>query len=251
MKNKIKALIVDDEKQAREILKVMISDYVSDIEIVGYADSVKSSIESINELDPELVFLDIDMADGFGFDVLNKTKNKDYAVVFTTAYSSYAAKAFEFAALHYLLKPIDIDALIESVKRYKESKLKITESQIEALQNGIHQKHERINIQINNEIVVFNLNDILYLASEEGTTILYLKENQVRLLPNSLNFYENLLSETGFYRTHAKYLLNLRNVSKFKSHGRNGFALISDQSEITVSSRKKTGFTDALKTWHN
>ncbi|MFY0675174.1 MAG: response regulator transcription factor [Bacteroidia bacterium] len=251
MKNSIRAIIVDDEKQAREILNALINDFCPDVKVIGTAHSVKSGIELIRAEKPDLVFLDIDMADGYGFDILEQTDYSTYSVVFTTAYNAYAAKAFEYSALHYLLKPIDIEALVESVERHKRFSLNIQPEQVESLKKGMDDKFEKINLQINNTIVVVNVDEILYLSSEDGITILYLQNNQVRLLPNSLNYYENLLHDNGFYRVHAKNLVNLRNVKEFKSQGRLGELVLLDETKISISARKKTGFTKALKDYKN
>ena len=250
LNNKIKAIIIDDEKQAREILNALIAEYCPDVEIIATAHSVKTGIECINSNKPNLVFLDIDMADGYGFEVLQKTNNRNYGVVFTTAYSSYAAKAFDYSALHYLLKPIDIEALIESVERFNRFKQNILPSQIETLTTSVDEKPKKINIQINNDIEVFKLDEILYFTTEGGTTILYLKNKQIRFLPQSLNHYEELLCDNGFFRAHAKYLVNLRSVVHFKSHGRLGLAKLSDEKEISISARKKTLFINALKEYN-
>lgn len=103
----IRTLIIDDEMKSQATLHKLLEKYCTGIEIVGFAHNVKSGVESINELKPNLVFLDISMPDGDGFEVLQKVKNRDFAVVFTTAFNDYAIKAFQFSALHYLLKPIN------------------------------------------------------------------------------------------------------------------------------------------------
>jgi len=247
MKGNIQSVIIDDEKNAREILKALLEEYCPDVDVVGIANSVQSGTDLVKNLKPQLVFLDIDMADGYGFEILQQTDYKSYSVVFTTAYNTYATKAFEFSALHYLLKPINIEALQESVERHKNLKHTITTSQLEILKSGIDDKPTRINFHINNNIVAIEFNDILYLSSEEGTTILHMVDNQVRLLPQSLNFYEELLDESGFYRVHAKYLINLRNIKEYKSQGRLGEVELKDSSRIPISARKKAGFGSVFK----
>ena len=249
MKNKIRAVIIDDEQGAHNILGALISEFCPDVELLGNAHSVESGIKIVQSIKPDLVFLDIDMMDGLGFEVINNTSELQYGVIFTTAYSTYAAKAFEYAALHYLLKPIEITSLIESVNRYKTEKFKTNKSQVDSLTSHINHKPDKIHFKINDEITVFELDEILYFSSQEGVSLVYLNNNTFKTLAESLVHYENLLEDNGFYRIHAKHLVNLRSVLKYKSLGRNGTIFLKNGIELDISARRKAGFTKSLKDW--
>ncbi|MBI1185695.1 response regulator [bacterium] len=244
--DKIRAVIVDDEVGARDTLISLLGEYCPEVEVAGIGRSVASGVQVISSLKPDLVFLDVDMSDGFGFDVLKNLPERNFGVVFTTAYSTYAAKAFEFAAIHYLLKPIEIAALMDSVARFKQQRKSIQTQQIEVLEDNFHAPLNKISLTINDEILVFDLDTIAYFSSNGGNTFAHFEANN-HLVPQSLNYFEELLVDKGFYRSHAKFLLNLSHVVRFVSQGRNGFARLKSGAAVQISARRRPEFIRILR----
>lgn len=244
---KIVSVIIDDEEWAIQTLRGLIDDFCPEVEIVGTGTSVKTGVEVINELRPQLVFLDIDMLDGFGFDVLEQTNDLNYGVIFTTAYSTYAAKAFEFAAIHYLLKPISVDGLVDAVQRFKRQSFVPKTDQVQVLKETFISDPQKIALHHDDEHYVLDLDKILYFESDNGNTFIHGTDGTKNLISNSLGHFEDLLGNHGFYRAHAKYIINLTKVTKFISLGRNGSAQLSDGTGIPVASRRKSEFSKKLK----
>lgn len=244
---KIRSVIIDDEKRAIQTLEGLINEYCPELEIAGTGNSVKTGVEVVDGEKPELVFLDIDMLDGFGFDVIEQTTYKDYHVVFTTAYTTYAAKAFEFAAIHYLLKPISIDALHEAVSRYQKQVRNVEQNRMEVLRDTFHNSISKITIQMGDEYEVLDLSDIIYIWTDEGVTIVNRMDGRQSVVSQSLSHFEGLLTEQFFFRCHAKYLVNLRKVVRYTSLGRSGTAKLVDGTKLQVASRRKAEFGKRMK----
>lgn len=244
---KISSIIVDDEEWAVETLRGLIQEFCPDVELVGTGHSVKTGVDVINRLKPQLVFLDIDMLDGFGFDVLEQTNDLNYGVIFTTAYSTYAAKAFEFSAIHYLLKPISVDGLIDAVERFKRQNLIPKTDQVQVLKETFTSEPQKIALHHDDEHYVLDLESILYFESDNGNTFIRGTDGSKNLISNSLSHFEELLGNHKFYRTHAKYIVNLTKVSRFTSLGRNGTAQLIDGTRVPVASRRKAEFSKKLK----
>jgi len=247
MSNKIRAVIIDDEKRAIQTLNGLIEEYCPDVTIIGTGSSVKTGVEIVDETKPDLVFLDIDMLDGFGFDVIERSEYKGYNVVFTTAYTTYAAKAFEFAAIHYLLKPISIDALIEAVARYKSQLKSAEQARVDVLKDTFRNSISRITIQTGDEYEVIDLNEIIYIWTDEGVTLVKRNDGRQLVASQSLSHFEGLLSDQFFFRCHAKYLVNLKKVTKYSSLGRSGTAKMIDGTRLQVASRRKSDFGKKMK----
>ena len=244
---KIRSVVIDDEEWAIQTLIGLIDDFCEEIEVIGTGTSVKTGVSIINKLQPQLVFLDIDMLDGFGFDILEQTNDLNYGVIFTTAYSTYAAKAFEFAAIHYLLKPISVDGLVDAVERFKRQNLVPKTEQVQVLKETFTSEPEKIALHHDDEHYVLDLKQILYFESDNGNTFIHGTDGSKNHIANSLSHFEGLLGNHGFYRTHAKYIVNLTKVSKFTSLGRSGTAQLVDGTRIPVASRRKPEFNKKLK----
>lgn len=244
---KIRSVIIDDESHAISVLSSMISDFCPELEIVGNANSVATGKALITNSQPDLVFLDINMVDGYGFEVLKEKYEKPFEVIFTTAYSEFAVRAFKYAAIHYLLKPIDPEVLQDSIKRYQERKVNIQEEQFDLLKNHLNRKSSRIVLQDSSGFAVYELSKIVRLESHDGYTFACIEGSDRVLVSQSLSYYEELLVQNGFCRVHAKHLINLSKVNKFVSMGRNGSIKMSDGAKIDVSVRRKDEFVSRMK----
>lgn len=218
----IKTVIIDNEQPARETLRSKINKVCQGLEIIGEADGVETGIELINNSQPDLVFLDIQMEDGTGFDLIEKIaeeKKINFAIIFVTAYDQYAIKAIKYSALDYLLKPVMLNELVDAVKRVSTS-THVKNWNINChvlLENQSKQKIKLKKIVINTSktVNICNVADIIFCQSEGSYTIVYLKNNRQITSSKILKDYEELLKGEGFYRVHHSYLINTTHIESY------------------------------------
>ena len=253
----IKALIVDDEELARENLKMMIESFCPSIEIIGTAEGKEDAKIKINTLKPEVIFLDICMPSGIeGLTLLDEIENKNFLVVFVTAFKEYALKAFNANAVHYLLKPIDIDELIDAGNKIEERLSLLNsspESKIEyqkTLENtakSIRTKsNKKLTISHSRGIKIIDQKDIEYIEAKGNCTDIYFKDKTKYTDTRTLKVYENLLDSNQFFRTHKSYIINLNYLKEYLTSLGN-VAVLSSGKEIPVSRNKTKEFTTLLK----
>jgi two-component system LytT family response regulator len=245
----VKAIIVDDELGARESLSKMVEKNCKNIEIVAKADSMLSAFESINKYQPDLVFLDIEMSNGNAFDLLEKFKEIDFDIIFTTAYDHYAIKAIKFSAVDYLLKPIDIEELLQAVNRFeaKSGQKSMLDKKFKALLSNIkpENKLKKVGIPDGDGLIFINLSDIIRCDSDGNYTFFVLITGKKILASRTLGEYEQMFSDDNFFRIHRSHLINLQHVKKYIK-GEGGYAVMSDNSQVEVSRRNKTDFLEKL-----
>ncbi len=242
----IRALIVDDIKDARDNIRLDIETYCQDVEIIGEAEGVVSGAKAIRELKPEVVFLDIQMQDGTGFDLLDIIGNIDFKVIFTTASDEYAIKAFKFSAVDYLLKPIDPDELVASIEKLK-STTSLPKENLELLSEGIknHKTLTRLALNTLEKILIVEIKDIVRCESSVNYTTFYFTDKTRLMVTKTLKEYDDLLSPLGFIRVHQSHLINSNLVKEFvKSDG--GYLMMKDGSSVPVSTRKRQAVVEAL-----
>ncbi len=244
----IKCIVVDDELRARNGLKKLIENYCSNIEVVAMAESVAAARVAITEHKPDLVFLDIDMPGGDGFDLLEQMDDIPFEVIFATAYDQFALKAIKFSALDYLLKPIDLEELIAAVnKAHQKMGIKPDTERYQSLKLNIAQKNlERIALPASDGLVFVNIKDIIRLQSDGSYTVFHTTGNKNTLVTKSLGEYEEILEENGFFRTHHSHIININRVQKYV-RGRGGYVVMDDGSSVDVSARRKDEFLALLK----
>lgn len=243
-----KAVLCDDEPQSRLTLKVFLNDYCPDVEIVGEADGVMTGIQTIRQVRPDVVFLDVEMEDGTGFDLLKKFPNPAFQIIFTTAYNDFALKAFRYNALDYLLKPIDIDELIQAVDKISPGKLSPSHSeQINALLAANHiGRFEKIAVSSNEGLHFLNLKDIVRLESDINYTTFYLASSERITVSKTLKTFEELLPEDEFYRPHQSHIVNLRYIKKvLREDG--GYLMMEDGFKVPLSRARKDEFLNLVK----
>jgi len=236
----IKAIIIDDIEQARVTLKKDLQVYAPDIEIIGEANGVIEGAKLLKNIKPDILFLDIQMQDGSGFDLLDILKEINFKIIFITASDAHAIKAFRYAAIDYLLKPVDPDELVSALKKYREQKLNENEKyQLlnESLKN--HQKpHERLALHTQDKIFIVNINDIIRCESNVNYTEFFFNTGKKLLVTKTLKDFEDLLSDQGFYRVHQSHLVNTKYIKEFvKTDG--GYLMMNDGGSIPVSTRKR------------
>lgn len=243
----IKAVIIDDEAKARATLRNLLETFCEGVEVIGEGDSVKNGIEAVNSAKPDMVFLDISMPDGDGFQVLEKLDYDDFEVIFVTAYDDYATKAFDFAALHYLLKPVNIEDLQIAVQRYsKKYDSGSQEQKLDILRKGLTtNQFEKIALPTLDGIIFVDLTDILRLEADGNYTNFHLRNGSKLVISKSLNKYEQLLTESHFFRVHNKHLINLNCIKKYIK-GKGGQVVMEDDFAVDVSRRKKEDFMQKM-----
>lgn len=237
----IKAVIIDDIPEAIEVLKTDLEKYCDNIEVVGSAEGVVTGAKTIKELNPDLVFLDIQMKDGSGFDLLEILPNTDFKLIFTTASDEYAVKAFKFSAVDYLLKPIDPDELMEAVNKIEDQKQPA--DRIELLKENF-QKPKRIALNTLEKIHIVNVDEILRCESNINYTMFYFTDETKLLVTKTLKEFDKLLSEHGFIRVHQSHLINTKFIKEFIKS--DGYIIMKDGSRVPVSTRKKQALMDLI-----
>jgi two-component system LytT family response regulator len=246
MEGKIRSLIVEDEARSASALSSLIDQYCPNVNIIDYATSVQDAIEKTDSLKPDLVFLDIALPDGDGFHILENVSFTDFAVIFTTAFNHYATKAFEFAALHYLLKPINHLELQKAVKRFEDfSYKKGIGNKIKVLEESLQGKLDKIVLPSSEGLEVVNLDEVILFEASHNYTHCRLAGNKQILVSRPIINFENMLSEHYFVRIHSKYIINLKYLKKYK-RGTGGFAIMQDNTEISVSKSRKSEFLEKL-----
>ena len=237
---KLTAAIVDDVAQARATLKEDLAAYCPNIEIIGEADGVVTGSKLLNKIKPDVVFLDIQLQDGTGFDILEILGSISFQVIFTTASDEFAIKAFKFSAVDYLLKPIDPDELIVAVQ--KVSKVNnSTQENYDLLLNTVKEQSapKRMALHTLEKIHVTDIADIVRCESNGNYTTFYFKDGQKLLVTKTLKEYDQMLSEYKFARVHQSHLINAQQIKEFvKVDG--GYIVMRDGSKIPVSLRKKS-----------
>lgn len=246
MKHSLKVLIIDDEKKSRESLKNLLMEYCTDVSIEGMADTVEKGVELIKKINPDLIFLDIEMQASTGFDLLKKIQLLNFEVIFTTAYEQYALKAIKFSALDYLLKPIDINELIQAIEKYKQKVSMSENKKLEQLLQNIQNKIPRnITLSTSEGLLFIEIDKIIRCEAQGAYTVFYLKDSRKIMVSKNLKEYENLLSEHAFVRVHNSHLVNIKEVQKFIKS--DGTIILKDGSEVSVSNSKREEFLELMK----
>ena len=244
----IKAIIVDDEANNQELISNLLSSYAENIQVVKTANSVETAYQAINEYQPDLIFLDIQMPDGTGFDLLKKFDKINFKVIFVTAHQEYAIEAFKYSALDYLLKPLSPANLIAAVKKVEESfnseelnlKLKTLLSNIsEPFKNK-----KKIVLKTMERIYSVDINDIMRFESDGGYTKVYLVDGKRIMVSKTMKEFEDLLLEANFLRVHNSHIVNMNHLFCFEKT--EGHVVMKDDSIVPVSNRKKEQLLELL-----
>ncbi len=241
----IKSVIIDNEKKSRRTLSNFLHKYCKHVEVLGEADGVSSGIELIKDQNPELVFLDIEMSDGTGFKLLESFEDIQFSVIFVTAYSAYAVKAFKISAIAYILKPINPQELIEAIEKYqKEIGLKGIHNKLEVLL-GNQSSVKKIAFPTSEGIELVKLNQIVHCKADDNYTFIYLANEKRIVVSKTIKEYDNMLSDFGFYRIHQSHLVNLDYISKFNKND-GGYVVLENGKKLPVSRRNKQEFLEKL-----
>jgi two-component system LytT family response regulator len=242
----IKAIIVDDEQHCINRLQSLLAEYCGDmVELKGSFQSVEDGIKAVKRIQPELVFLDVELKEQTGFDFLKELSDFDFEVIFTTAHDKYAVKAFKLSAIDYLLKPIDEDDLLKAIHKLKNKFSKADVSQkLDALfynLKTVKSAAMKICVPVTTGLVFLKVDEIIRCESNINYTTIFTNDKQKLLVAKTLKEFEELLSGYGFFRIHNSHLINLKYIKSYKK-GKGGSVIMEDGSEIEVSTRRKEEF---------
>ncbi len=241
-------VIIDDDQLARRGLRRILEQNFRELEIVGEADSVATGLSLINETEPDVVFLDIEMPDGTGFSLLEKLKKVNFRVVFTTSYSDYAITAFKYSAFDYIVKPVLIENVRATVNRINEIPVLNEKKRVEVLKQNLNQRSEEeqtIALPEINGFTIVKVKDILRCEGERNYSRIYFKDGSSLLVSRTLLDFDNLLVSYGFFRIHRSHLISLKNVNRYlKTDG--GMIEMTDKTQLPVSPKFKDELLNRL-----
>ena len=246
MQSTFKAVIVDDELSGIEVLEYALKRHCPEIEIIQTFSSSVDALDKIPSISPDVLFVDVEMPQLNGFELVEQLASLNMQVIFTTAYNEFALKAFRVSALDYLLKPVDVDELKAAVSKLKSFN-KTDNQAMDALMDYIKSQKQLNKISISTEkgIHFIDTVEVLYCLSTGPYTVFYLKGGQELVCSKSIGEYEKMLEDKGFYRIHNSSLINVEHLKRFvRTDG--GYVEMSDGKTLTVSRRKKDEFLSYL-----
>lgn len=245
----MRVILIDDETNCLEMLTILIQRYCPTLHIIEQFDDPSVAVKKIPSLKPDLVFLDVDMPELNGFDVLDRCKNTPFQVIFTTAHNEYAVKAFKYSAIDYLLKPIDREDLIDAVKKTQDFKFMNHHTQrrdiLFSYMSPDKTAREKIALPTSDGILFMNTKDIIFCESEGNYTRVHTHNGHSDLFTKPLKEIEEMLLDNAFYRVHHSFLINLKQVDRYiRTDG--GDIQMSNGKIIPVSRQKKQEVLDVL-----
>lgn len=233
----LRAIIVEDEANSREILRNYLAKYCNGVKLLGEAANIEQGLEQIKKHDPDLVFLDVEMPFGNAFDLLDKIPDRNFETIFVTAYNQYAIDALNHHAAYYLMKPINIDELIKAVDYVKDIKEKENALEGQVLQTGPIRAEGKITLPQQDGFQVLEVGDIYFCKADDNYTEIYLEKKKI-VVSKTLKYFEDALKPYPFARIHKSYLVNVSEVVKYKK-GKGGSVVLSNGKELSVSASKK------------
>ncbi len=245
MRSKLIAVIIDDEPDAVDFIASIIAEYCEDLEVCGKANNVKEGVAVIQDLKPDLVFLDVEMPNGTGFDLLTHFPDKSFDVIFITAFNHYAIQAIKFSAVDYILKPINITEFIEAVKKVvtkRSEKSSMKNENFEILLENLRTSHPtRMVIPTSDGREYLNPKDIIRIEADRSYSWFFLADKRKILVSKHLKEFQDLLNDRNFFRPHNSHLINLEFVKKFVRHD-GGYIEMTDGAQIPISRNRKDLF---------
>lgn len=234
---KLKAIIIEDEANSREILRNYLEKYCKNVQLEGEAASIQDGLELLKKNAPDLVFLDVEMPFGNAFDLLEKVPDRAFETVFVTAYDHYAIDALNNHAAYYLMKPINIDELVRAVEYVSDVKEKENALEGQLVQPKIKNVEGKITLPQQDGFQVLNVADIVFCKADDNYTEIHL-ENKKVLVSKTLKYFEDALSDFPFARIHKSYLVNVNEIVKYRK-GKGGSVIVSNGKELMVSASRK------------
>ena len=246
--NLLNCIIVDDEERATNLLKNLLKKYCTNVNVLGSTNNLHDAYLLITELNPDLVFLDIEMPGGSGFDLLERFEEPPFDIIFVTAFQEYAIRAIRLAALDYILKPIDIDQLNQAVERAKRKKNRAhLIRQVTQLKDNLTSSAKADKIILSNSDDIYSLpfDQIIYCQSSGSYTEFHLAGNKKILTSKNIKEYEDILLPNNFFRIHKSYIVNINHIIKINKAD-DYTLLLSNKVSLPIAIRRKEAF---LKFW--
>ena len=237
----LRAVIVDDDEFCCVQLQDVIARKVRSIDILAVCNSAEEGIEKIQQLSPDIVFLDVEMPGMNGFEMLKKLQAINFEIIFITAHDHYAIRAIRFSAIDYLLKPVDATSLQEALDRVIEKKRKhieIPQRQLEIVNHPAGKQMDNLAVPTMEGLLFISLQDIVSCESDDKYTMIFLADKKKVVASRTLGDFEEILSKHGFFRIHKSYLINLKHLRKYL-RGEGGQVVMSNGATLDVSRRKK------------
>jgi two-component system, LytTR family, response regulator len=247
----LNAIIIDDEFNARENLKIMLEEHCPELQIKGLGSSAEEGRQLIDSQNPDLVFLDIAMPNEDGFSFLNTIKDRKFSVVFTTAHNEFALKAFKADALDYLEKPIAIDDLKNSVikvSKYHQKKT-VNNSNLNLKTLATKINADKISIPTKDGYIIINNKDIVNLEASDNYTMIHLSDGSRHLSSKNIKIYEENLDENVFFRSHKSHIINVEYHLKEFSRSEGNVAIMTNGKNIPISRRKMSFFMNRINSF--
>ena len=245
----LKTVIIDDDYVSRMILRDMLEKFLDNIEILGEAGTVADGVKLIEGTSPELVLLDISMPDGTGFDLLDNLKSINFKLIFITAYSEFAVKAFKYSAFDYIIKPLNVDELTKAIKRIPHIKQVDNKVRVKTLKDNLLSTEETASKTVAlpeiNGFAIINAEDIIRCEGKRNYTRIIFKDTTEKIVSRTLLEFEHLLAPLGFVRIHRSHLVNFQNVVRYiKSAG--GMVELKTGELLKVSPKHKENLLNKL-----
>lgn len=239
----MKALVIDDELNGRELLVQMLQQYCTNVKVVGTAADVASGVRQIDRHRPDIVFLDIELPGGDGFSILDRVEHQLFTTIFVTGYEQFAIKAIKYAAFDYLLKPINLEELQQAVERAGQLQNSATKS----ADKHAAEKHMITHVILpdRKQKTLLPITEICYLKAEGSYVVFYTEKGEEKLSSHSLQYYEKRLPDPPFFRIHKSYLINVQQVKAYDS-GRTGYAELRNGMRVPIAARRKATFIRLL-----
>lgn len=243
--NKIKTIIVEDNNESLSFLISLLEANFTNIEVAATASNIKDALTKINKTKPELVLLDIELTDGYSFEILDKLSNIDFEVIFVTAFDGFYKKAMDYYALNYITKPIDEQKLINTINHYIILKERLfTQAKYDLFQNFLKEDKPYFLIHTGKEHISVKISDLIKIQAEGNYAKFFLKDNTSHLASNSLKYYETLFLEKRFFKPNRSTLINLDHIrSIYKKES----IILSNNDNVSVSVRNKNKLADLLQ----
>ena len=238
------AIIIDDEQAAQLTLMSFLQMHCPTVNVVGTANGVEEGLKLLAHKKTDLLFLDIKMNDGTGFDLLKRLPKINFNLIFTTAYDEYALKAFKFSAIDYLLKPIDPLELKDAVSKIKIESSNTSKSLDSMMEMYSNKVFDKLAIPSVDEFSFVHLSQIIRCEASSNYTIIFLENGKKIVAPKTLKEFEALLSSEGFFRVHQSHLISLNHIKQFQKNKNK--IIMNDASEVEVSRRKKSIFLELI-----
>ena len=245
----IRTVLVDDEIDSIRVLQKLLDAFCPQVAVIGTASGVETALQVIRDTSPDLVFLDIEMAQGNAFDLLNQLQPLQFQFIFVTAFDDYAIRAFKYSAVDYLLKPVDIDDLQSAISRVQEhplekdlsKKMRVLLEHVGTLQMS----QQKMAIPTITGLLFVPIQDILRFEAKGNYTTIYMANNDTIMATKTIKDYEEALPETIFYRIHNSHIINLSRIREYQK-GRGGVVVMEDGTVIEVASRRREEFLRKL-----